>query len=129
MNINPINNQQNTNNSFGKLRKISCPEGLCNSSERRVRLELKDMAEKNNFFKDNNVDAFIKIQRNIALLNLKYKPIGKTFIEKFKNLFVHPEELVIVKYHLCPDEGMFFLVKEMRKAKNSEDLMSIAKKR
>ena len=56
------------------------------------------------------------------------KTSDTNIIEKLKSFFVLPEELVIVKYHLCPEEGMFFLVKELRNAKNSEDLMNIAKK-
>ena len=128
MNINPINNNQKNNVSFEKLKKIKCNYNGCNNAENRVKLELQNMAMEHEFFKNNNVNAFINIKRNIAELTLQYKPAAKTLMDNFKSLFADTNELVIANYHNCPDEGMYLIVKGLREAKNSEDLFKLAKK-
>lgn len=129
MNINPINNNQKTTPSFNKLKKISCSWDCCNNMERRVKLELQEMANKNEFFKANDVEALIDIRRNIASLKLSYKPIANNLIGKIRNLFIDKKELTLANYHNCPDEGMFILVKKMRQAKTSDDLFNLAEKK
>ena len=130
MKIAPLNNNnnQNTNASFGKLKGIACKYAKCTSNENRVKIELENLASRNDFFKANDVNAQIWIQRNIADLSLKYKPAAKNLVDWFKNLFVEEKELKITKYHLCPDEGMYFLVKDLRQVKTSEDLLNLGKK-
>lgn len=97
--------------------------------ERRVKLELQEMANKNEFFKANDVEALIDIRRNIASLKLSYKPIANNLIGKIRNLFIDKKELTLANYHNCPDEGMFILVKKMRQAKTSDDLFNLAEKK
>lgn len=126
MKITPINSNKKSNTSFNKLKKIRCINERCNNSEQRVKLELQNMATSHDFFKANDVDAFIHVGRNIATLKLKYKPITNNLIDKIKNLFMDKKELTLANYHHCPDEGMFFLVKDMRSAKTSEDLFNLA---
>lgn len=126
MNISPINNNQKKEVSFEKLKKISCSNDFCTTVEKRVKIELQNMATNHDFFKANDVDAFIHVGRNIATLKLKYKPITNNLIDKIKNLFMDKKELTLANYHHCPDEGMFFLVKDMRSAKTSEDLFNLA---
>ena len=118
MNINPINNNQNTNNTFKKLKKVTCANGSNNLYEKRLKLELKNISSKNIFFQENDVSAFIKIQKGIACLNLSYQPIAKTFTDKLRNFFTPPTELKIEKYNLYPDEGLCYLIKKIQKIKN-----------
>lgn len=126
MKLTPINNNNQNTNTFGKLNKVACK--FNSISEKRVKIELENMALNNDFFTINDVNANIMIQRNIAELTLKYKPAAKNLFDKIKNLFVEEKEIKLTKYRLCPDEGMFFLVKEMRKTKTSEDILNLTDK-
>lgn len=129
MNIGSINN---TNTTFCKLKKITCStEDIiknCCATERRIKIELKTLAENNNFFKNNNVNAYIAVTKNTATLNLSYKPIARNFADMIKNIFVNKKKLTLVEYEKDPNEGMINLIRKMRRAKNSEDLLNLATK-
>ncbi len=132
MNVNPINNNQ-TGTNFGKLRRITCSSrkvyGKTNILEKRIKIELKQLAEKNSFFKTNDVNAFILIKEGIASLQLKYRPIANSFGERIKNVFSNNESrLNISEQSVYPEEGTFLLIKKMRKAVTEKDIFSLADK-
>ena len=132
MNVNQINNNQ-TDINFGKLKRITCSSrkvyGKPNNLEKRVKIELKQLAEKNSFFETNDVNAFILIKEGIALLQLKYRPIANSFGERIKNVFSNNKsQLNISEQSIYPEEGMFLLIKKMRKAVTEKDIFSLADK-
>ena len=82
---------------------------------------MKKLAKKNNFFKQNDIDAKISVVRyKGAMLVLEYKPVAKTFVDKIKNIFTAKKTYILKAEHGCPDDSSFVLAKKIRSIKNDD---------
>ena len=111
--------------SFKALKKISCFQGdlfsNCHLNEERIVDELKKIVNNDNFFKKNDVNAFVRAFRGVSSLTLEYKPVAKNFKEKIQQFFMPAKKIELIKTAFCTDDSTFYLAKEMRKIKTFED--------
>ena len=119
--------QQKHNTNFSALKKIKCREVYgqkmpCSWNEKFVIKELKSLANQNEFFKENNVDAEVTVERNWGgRVLLKAKPVVNGLVAKIKNLFVEAEKYEIRANHFCPDDSSFALAKKLRNISNGKE--------
>lgn len=117
-------NGTNVNTNFNALKKIRCKNDPRTFWEGRIIDELKKVSLKHDFFKKNNVNAFVSVERYFgAQVILKYKPIGENFIDKVKNFFKPYKEYVMRDSHSCPDDSSYFIAKNLRDKKKSKDFL------
>ena len=128
MELNIANNKPNI--GFTSLNRIKCIQSekygcsMCTHYERRVVEELRALAEKNNFFKDYDVDAIVNVERwSGSLLSMRCKPAAKTFKDKVKNFFSRDKKIINFRdSHSCPDDSSFMIAKKLRGIGTSDKL-------
>lgn len=130
MKTNGINSNQN-NPQFSALKKIRCQKLYdryisCNFYECRVISELKDLASRHDFFKKNNVNAMVTVERYYGTnVELKYKPVAKTLADSIKNFFKSYKRFVMKDTHSCPDDSSFLVSKRLRNMTNEKDFFTV----
>ena len=123
MKINAINE---TTPAFTRLKKVRCSGNFCTYKEERVAEELKKLAQKNNFFKDYDVNALIDVRMfKGAMLRLECKPVAKTIKEKIKQIFAEPKVIELKKVYRCSDDSSFYLAKHIRNIDDSDELYEL----
>lgn len=114
------------NINFGALKKVVCVSSIADCSEvtcfdlgKDVIRELRDLANVDRFFKENDVIACVSISYSGTEIKLRAKPIAKNFTDKIKNLFGFPssKDTIIRDTHGCPLDSAFFVVKKLREMK------------
>lgn len=109
--------QQKHNTNFSALKKIKCREVYgqkmpCSWNEKFVIKELKSLANQNEFFKENNVDAEVTVERKWGgRVLLKAKPVVNGLVAKYE----------IRANHSCPDDSSFALAKKIRNISNGKE--------
>ena len=130
MKTNGINSNQN-NPQFSALKKIRCQKYFgqyfpCSHYECRVIRELKDLASRHDFFKKNNVNAKVTVEKyDGTRVELKYKPVAKTIADSIKNFFKPYKRFVMKDTHSCPDDSSFFVSKRLRNMTNEKDFFTV----
>ena len=128
MQIQPKNKYlQSNNTSFGALKKVHCEWGAkrsnsfeCHNLEKRIIKELKDLAERNKFFKENDVSARV----NVGEVVLESKPVPKNIFDRVKILFVKSKVYSLEDYHPCPDDSSYFIARKLRNIKDGKERFS-----
>ena len=130
MKTNGINSNQN-NPQFNALKKIRCQKYFgqyfpCSHYECRVIRELKDVASRHDFFKKNDVNAKVTVERYYGTkVELKYKPVAKTIADSMKNFFKPYKRFVMKDTHSCPDDSSFLVSKRLRNMTNEKDFFAV----
>ena len=130
MKTNGINSNQN-NPQFSALKKIRGQKYFgqyfpCSHYEWRVIRELKDLASRHDFFKKNNVNAKVTVEKyDGTRVELKYKPVAKTIADSIKNFFKPYKRFVMKDTHSCPDDSSFFVSKRLRNMTNETDFFTV----
>ena len=130
MKTNGINSNQN-NPQFNALKKIRCQKYFgqyfpCSHYECRVIRELKDVASRHDFFKKNDVNAKVTVERYYGTkVELKYKPVAKTIADSIKNFFKPYKRFVMKDTHSCPDDSSFLVSKRLRNMTNEKDFFAV----
>ena len=130
MKTNGINSNQN-NPQFNALKKIRCQKYFgqyfpCSHYECRVIRELKDVASRHDFFKKNDVNAEVTVERYYGTkVELKYKPVAKTIADSIKNFFKPYKRFVMKDTHSCPDDSSFLVSKRLRNMTNEKDFFAV----
>ena len=124
MQIQPTNHKQSNNTNFGALKKVQCVSSItcrelpCTNLEKNVIKELKDLAKVDKFFKENDVNAKVRVNSLGAEVKLIAQPVAKNFIDKIKIFFTTPKVHTISDYsHRCPHDSAFFVAKKLREMK------------
>jgi len=128
MQIQSKNNYSQVNNTnFGALKKVYCGwsnnhnyDYECHKLEKKIIKELRDLAEKDNFFKNNDVTARVNSHR----VTLKSKPTQKNIFDKVKNLFIRPKYYMVEDNHLCPDDSSYFIARKLRNIRDGKERFS-----
>lgn len=127
--------QNNTNpQNFGALKKVYCPIGWQNNApcigyEAQIADELRKLADKHDFFKNNNVNANIFLNSDIgAKLVLKYKPVAKNFMDRIRNLFAVERTIKISEKYRCPMDATYYMGKRLRSMQTGNELNDLVQK-
>ena len=121
------NYSQSNNTNFGALKKVHCGwsskrsyDFQCRNLEKKIIKELSDLAERNKFFKENDVAARV----NASEVVLKSKPAPKNIFDRVKNLFVKSKVYSIEDYHPCPDDSSYFIARKLRNIRDGKERFS-----
>ncbi len=124
------NYSQSNNTNFGVLKKIYCSRGSiqhspCKLHEINVMNELKGLAKKDKFFKENDVYAIVSVKRWYGThVRLASKPTPKNLFDKIKNFFIRPTHYMVENLQSCPDDSSYFVARRLRNIKDSKESFS-----
>jgi len=122
-----------TNKSSGQVQFQSLNKIRCISNGRLVNCkrgdfyisklcgELKSLASKHQFFKENDVNAIIKFhEEKGGTIKFYYRQAMESnkLIDKIKNLFKPKNTFVIREMRTCPYDSTYFLARRLRRAQD-----------